>query len=256
MDIYVDGTAGSPMYRFNGNLRDPDPTVLHLKDSFPGFLPLLDLIDEEKDSALVIGSGGGRDVLLTLMAGFRRITAVEINKDLVEIVQTHSTYNGGIYSPSGNVKIVVDEGRHFLKHQRERYDLIFLSLPVTNSSRSLEGYSLTENFLFTRQSMEDYLTHLTEEGQVVVVTHNDAEVLRLLSIALVTLSKKGIGQEAAMRHIHLLGSDDYPVFVLKKRPFKPEESLKRYEALRKQKFQLESSYSFSSGLCFFHPLVI
>lgn len=164
MDIYIDGTAGSPMYKFNGEFNDLSPTIKSLKDSFPGYFPFLYLEEKEKDNALIIGPGGGRDILLAQMGGVQKITAVEINKDLVDLVHKFSRYNGGIYKNSGNVKMVMDEGRHFLKRQKEKYDLILLSLPVTNSSRSLEGYALTENFLFTTDSMNDYLDHLTEEG--------------------------------------------------------------------------------------------
>ena len=41
---------------------------------------------------------------------------------------------------------------------------VLLTLPITKSSRSLEGYALTENYLFTEESFRDYLDHLTPEG--------------------------------------------------------------------------------------------
>jgi hypothetical protein len=87
---------------------------------------------------------------------------------------------------------VIDEGRHFLKRKQQKYDVIMLSLPVTNTSRSLEGFSLTENFLFTTDSMINYLDHLTGEGSLIVVAHNDAEILRLLSISLSALHIRGV----------------------------------------------------------------
>jgi hypothetical protein len=242
MDLYIDGTAGSPMYKFNGNLNNPDPAVSALKTGFPGFLPLLHLQEDEKDQILIIGPGGGRDVLLALMAGFRKITAVEVNRDQVEIVRKYSSYNGGIYSDTGQVSIVIDEGRHFLKKQRERYDLILLSLPVTHTSRSIEGYALTENFLFTTASIHDYLEHLTEEGRLVVVGHNDAEILRLLSISLDTLNRRGIGIAEAMKQIYILGSDLYPVFILKKRPLEAAEMLGTFQAMPQFEIDPKTSY--------------
>lgn len=242
MDLYIDGTAGSPMYRFDGNLKDPAPAIKSLKEGFPGYFPFLYLKEEEKDNALIIGPGGGRDVLLALMGGVRKIAAVDINRDLVEIVQKFSGYNGGIYTDFDHVDIVVGEGRHFLKRQKERFDIIMLSLPVTNSSRSLEGYALTENFLFTTASIHDYLDHLTEEGQLIVIGHNDAEILRLLSISLVALNKRGISHAAAMNQIYILGSDLYPVFVLKKKALDPKEIFLRYQTLHQYKLDPLSSY--------------
>jgi hypothetical protein len=242
MDIYLDGTAGSPMYRFNGDINNPGFTINRLKDTFPGYFPFLFLKEEEKDSALIIGPGGGRDILLALMGGVQKITAVEINKDLVDMVHKYSRYNGGIYTELDNVRIVIDEGRNFLKRQKEKYDMIMLSLPVTNTSRSLEGYALTENFLFTTDSISDYLDHLTEEGQLVVVGHNDAEILRLLSISLVALNRRGISITTAMSQIYIVGSDEYLVFVLKKMPFKPMEASSKYQALHQFGYDPKTSY--------------
>jgi predicted membrane-bound spermidine synthase len=242
MDIYIDGTAGSPMYRFNGKISDAGTTVNNLKNSFPGYFPFLHLQEKEKNNALVIGSGGGRDILLMLMGGVQKITAVEINRDLVNMVSRYSWFNGGIYSDLDNVEIVVDEGRSFLRRQKEKYDIIMLSLPITNTSRSLEGYALTENFIFTTDSINDYLDHLTDEGRLVVVGHNDAEILRLLSLSIAALHKRGVDIRSGMNQIYIAGSDEYLVFVLKKTPFEPMKVLPMYKALHR--FELESTLSY------------
>ena len=229
MAIYVDGTAGTPMYKFSGDIDNPGLAVSSLKANFPGYFPFLFLDEKEKDNALIIGSGGGRDILLALMAGIRKVTAVEVNNDLVDIVREYSSYNGGIYTGLDNVDIVVGEGRNFLKRQKDKYDIIMLSLPYTNSSRSLEGYALTENFLFTTNSINDYLEHLTDEGQLMVVCRNDVEISRLLSTTLATLNKSGVSNASAMKQLYIVGSDRYPVFVLKKTLFEPAEASLRYE---------------------------
>lgn len=242
MDIYLDGTAGSPMYRFNGKVNDPGAVINNLKINFPGYFPFLHLQDEEKNNALIIGPGGGRDILLVLMGGVEKVTAVEINRDLVDMVRSYSGFNGGIYTDLDDVAIVVDEGRSFLRRQKEKYDIIMLSLPVTNSSRSLEGYALTENFIFTTDSIDDYLNRLTDEGRLVVVGHNDAEILRLLSISLAALHQKGVSIGSAMNRIYIVGSDDYLVFVLKKAPFEPMRVPPMFQALHQ--LDLESSLSY------------
>ena len=224
MDIYLDGTAGSPMYRFSGNAGDPGPTIEGLKTTFPGYFPFLSLAEGEKDDALIIGPGGGRDILLALMGGVKNITAVEVNGDLVDMVRRHSLFNGGIYRDLKNVQVVVEEGRHYLKRHKGNYDLIMLSLPVTNTSRSLEGFALTENFLFTTDAIADYWGHLSEEGRLLIVAHDDIEALRLLSLSLAVLKANGIDEMQAMGHIYMTGSEDYLVFVLKKKPLAPRET--------------------------------
>jgi len=242
MDIFIDGTAGTPMYKFNGNFDDPNPAVADLKTSFPGYFPFRFLKDREKDTMLIIGSGGGRDVLLAAMGGVSKITAVEVNKDLVDIVRTYSRYNGGIYASHDNVSIIVDEGRSFLKRQKGKYDVIMLSLPVTNTSRSIEGYAMTENFLLTVDSIGDYLDHMTEEGRLIVIAHGDLSMMKLLSISLSALNKRGAADAEAMKQIYMVGSGQYPLFVLKKTPFTIEETYARYGAI--STFGYDSSSSF------------
>lgn len=223
MGIFIDGTAGTPMYRFSGDFDNPDPRIDSLKTGFPGYLPFFFLQEEERDNALIIGPGGGRDILLALMGGVGEVTAVEVNRELVDIVREYAWYNGGIYTDLDNVTVIVDEGRNFLKRQKENYDIIMLTLPVTKTSRSPEGYALTENFLFTTDSINDYMEHLTDEGRLIVVAHNPVEILRLLSISLAVLNQRGVDSEAAMEQIYVVGSHHYPVFVLKKTPFELTE---------------------------------
>ncbi len=235
MEIYLDGAATAPMYQFNGDPENPNASVQDLKTIFSGYFPFHFLAEDEKDNALIIGPGGGRDVLLALMGNVGKITAVEVNPDMVDMVQDYSQYNGGIYTDFPNVEVIVDEGRNYLKRQKEKYDIIMLSLPVTQTSRSLEGYSLTENFLFTTESIDDYLDHLTEEGRLMVVTHSHVTALRLLALSLRSLEQRGVSHTDALTRIYMLnlGSDVsiYPFFVLKKTPFAPEEALVRHEKM-------------------------
>ncbi len=243
MVIYIDGTAGSPMLRFSGNLEDPGPIIEGLKYSTPGYFPFFFLREGEKDEALIIGPGGGRDILLSLLGGVSRVEAVEINKSLVEIVSRYSWFNGGIYSDFENVKIKVDEGRNFLRTKGKKYDLIILQFPYTETSHSLEGYSLTENFLFTTDSIEDYLNHLTREGRLVVACERHIEVQRLVTLSLVVLRKKGIEIEEGMKRIYTLGSQKKKyLFVLKKESFKRGEVLRRYRAMIELGYEPEFSY--------------
>ena len=234
MKIFIDGTAGTPMYRFNGDFNNPDTAIEGLKNNFTGYFPFFFLTEAERNNALIIGPGGGRDVLLALMGGVEEITAVEVNKDLIDIVRQHTEYNGGIYSDFTNVTVIADEGRNFLKRQNEKYDIILLTLPVTQTSRSLEGYSLTENFLFTTDSIGDYLEHLTDEGRLVVVNHDDITMWKLLSTSLAALNERGVSDTEAMKQIYMMGLSSpgiLPLYVLKKTPFETAEATVRQEKM-------------------------
>jgi hypothetical protein len=247
MDLYLDGTAGSPLYQFNGRQEDLARVVETGMASFPGNFPFRFLAPDARGRALVIGPGGGRDVLLALWAGFERVTAVEINPDVVELVRRNSAYSGGIYDGHPRVEVVIDEGRRFIRTRVQPFDLVCLSLPVVNTTRSLEGYALTESFLFTVESVLEYWNRLTPGGSLVVVAHNDAEALRLVVLALTALGREGRGPAEAMRHLVLVGSEDYQCVVLRKAVFTAAETRAMAAAVR--------GYGFSPRSCFL-PFVL
>lgn len=217
-DIYIDGTAGTPMYRFSGNFDEPGEAVERLYAEFPGAFPLRFMAPEQRGRALIIGPGGGRDVLLAAGAGFAEITAVEVNPDLLQLVRAQADYNGGLYTAFDRIRVEQAEGRHFIKRDRSRYDLIMMSLPVTNTSRSREGFALTESFLLTEEAIGDYLDHLTVHGQLLVIAHDELAVVRLLRLALDAMAMRGMPTTAAMQHIYVLGSFPYPVVVVGNKP--------------------------------------
>lgn len=228
MDIYIDGTAGTPMYRFNGDIGKPDEEVAELK-SFPGYFPFRFIDSGGKKDALIIGPGGGRDVLIALLGGVEDITAVEVNPDLVDIVKEYSDYNGGIYTSTGKVNVVADEGRSYLRsHKNEKYDVIMMTLPKTNTSRSREGYALTENYLFTTDSIGEYADRLNNNGHLIVVANDDAEILRLLTLILSVYKDRNEAVSEAMNSLYILGSSPNPVLVLKKGAFEEETIEKIY----------------------------
>ena len=230
MDIYLDGTAGTPMYQFNGDMNNPPEHIEELRD-FPGYFPFQFLGEDEKERALIIGSGGGRDVLISMLGGIQKITAIEVNQNLVNIVNDYDWYNGGIYSSLEHIQIIVDEGRSYLRsHDQDNFDIIMLTLPVTNTSRSREGYALTENYLFTTDSIREYLGLLNDNGQLVVVANDDAEILRLLTLALTTFEEMGVDHQTAMQSVYILGSWPNPVFVLKNGVFSDDVMDQIYQA--------------------------
>ena len=141
--FFIDGTAGTAMYRFDGDLKSLDRSEFA---HFSGYFPFEVLPEKEKEKVLIIGPGGGREVLISLLAGTKEITAVEVNKDLVDLMKKYSDFNGGIYDKFPGIKVIAEEGRNFIRSTKEKYDIIMLSIPVTKTSRSPEGFALTEIF--------------------------------------------------------------------------------------------------------------
>ncbi len=240
MNIFIDGAAGSAMYDL-ALLQQDEEQRIHLLRYFGEFFPFYFLNEREKDNALVIGSGGGRDVVVALLGEVNSITAVEVNPDVVQLVKDYADFNGGIYADHPNVRVVVQEGRNYLRTTEEQFDLIMLALPVTKSSRSVKGYALTENYLFTVEAMEDYLDHLTPEGRLILVTHNNVELYRLVVLTLTAFKNRGVVEDEAMQHIYSVDPGMMPTLVVKNQPFDSLEVENRHALMHVLSFD-QGSY--------------
>jgi hypothetical protein len=239
MYIFIDGGAPTPMYKFNGNIKDSNNTAIRsLPNMFGTFFGFL---FGEKDEVLIIGAGGGQDVLIALMGGSKNITAIDVNQATVDIMKDYSEFNGGLYSDINNVNVEVDEGRSFLRNSKDKYDIILLSIPVTKTSGSSSGYSLAENFLFTQEAFEDYFEHLTDKGRIIIIPHTLMEVYKLLTNALAFFEEIGISNEEAMKHIIVAGPRGnhdvlgtmYPAFIVRKVPYSQQEGKERHDVAMK-----------------------
>lgn len=246
MSIFIDGAAGTPMFRFDGDLSAESATIRRVNRGVAGVFVLASLHYDQKDTALVIGPGGGRDVLLALQAGFRRITAVDVNPQMVQIVKDYEDFNGGLYTRFPNVEVVTDEGRRFLRASRERYDLITLFMPVTKSSRGLNVFALSENYLFTREAMGDYHRHLTDEGVLLIMAHAMEEAVKLVTTAVEVLREEGMSVSEAMDHVYVLGSHMMPYVLLARRPLEDDQRERLHALAHAPMF--DSQYSYVPGI--------
>lgn len=114
MTLFADEVAGSVKYKLKAILKDKKKKA-HLTSHYGWFFPFLFMKDQEKQTALAIGPGGGRDVVVALLGGIKDITAVEVNPDVVQIVKKYSDFNGGIYSGHPQITPVIAEGRNYVR---------------------------------------------------------------------------------------------------------------------------------------------
>lgn len=155
MILTIDGSANSPMYKFDGDFDS--------LEGFKGDTGFLPFVVGSNSKTLLIGPGGGRDVLYALAGGSKDISAVEINTSSIDAVEAFGEFNGDIYKRS-EVKVYGEDGRSFVRKSKDKYDLIFLSLVMTNTSQGM-AYALSENYIYTVEAMRDYLDHLNDNGK-------------------------------------------------------------------------------------------
>jgi len=221
--LFIDGAAGSPMYRFNGDVRNPGQLLSNILIRQTNTIPFFFLNPSEKNSMLVIGPGGGKEVLIGLLNGVEQITGVEINPDFVNITKENRDFNGGIYTDFLNVRILVGEGRHYIKRTLYRYDLIVMALPSTEQLQSIDNFAMSENYLLTVEAIRDYLKILTPEGRLIFTVHNKWELVRLITTSMAAFNHLGISNKEALDHFLIIEQDYTPTIVIKKTPFALDE---------------------------------
>jgi hypothetical protein len=172
-------------------------------------------------TSLVIGPGGGRDLVSALVFGAAHVDGVEINPIIADDVMRDRfrDFSGGIYT-NPRVRIVVDDGRSFVRRSHERYDIIQASLVDTWAATAAGAYTLTENTLYTVEAFNDYLDHLNDDG-VLSITRWVFDGLRLVSLAQAACESRG--WDAASR-LAIVRHGRVAAFMLKKSPFSREES--------------------------------
>lgn len=171
-------------------------------------------------SALVIGPGGGRDIVSALVFGARKVDGVEINPIIARDVMTDRfrEFSGGIYTHP-RVRVVVDDGRSYVSRTPERYDVIQASLVDTWAATAAGAYTLTENTLYTVEAFTDYYDHLSDDGML-TITRWVFDGLRLVSLAQEACVRRGCD---VREQLAIVRQDNVATFLFKRQPFTPNE---------------------------------
>ncbi|MCG8634144.1 MAG: hypothetical protein MI863_09970 [Desulfobacterales bacterium] len=159
--IFFNGEGTSPITPYTGSPGD----IGHLK-FLAAFLPFHLSGGRAGQHALIIGSGGGESILKATLAGFSRVDALEADKNVITLMKNEfAGFSGGVYGLDG-VNIIHREARNFIRSTRNRYDLVELSLVDAYNAAASGMYGLNESYLYTVESVADYLRSLTGNGML------------------------------------------------------------------------------------------
>jgi predicted membrane-bound spermidine synthase len=224
--IIIDADAATPIYRWDGSQSD-----IAWIQKYMDYLPY-EMINA--NNTLVIGSGGGEDILVALSGGADNVTAVELNPLVVSAVKRFDSQSGNIYN-NNNVELIIDDGRRFISSSTEKYDVIVLKLVDSWAAQLAGGYALSENYLYTVEAFQQYFRHLDKDnGGMLVMTRWNFELPRLMPLIVDSLVKEtGKSRESVAKHVMVIEdrpglyfgrSDDnqkyYPILVMiKSTPF-------------------------------------
>jgi hypothetical protein len=145
--------------------------------------------------ALVIGGGGGRDILNALSSGQRQVDVIELNRGIRRVVDEDlKAFSGGPYSlPRVNTRI--GDGRSQLAEGDKLYDQVHIGFTDTFSPSAAQAFALTENNLYTVEAFDEYFDHLKPEGVLNISRpqrHLGDEAIRATVLTLETLRRRGV----------------------------------------------------------------
>jgi spermidine synthase len=117
------------------------------------------------EKVLVLGAGTGNDVATALLAGAKKVDAVEIDPDIIELGRT--IHPDRPYADS-RVSVINDDARSYLNRTTETYDLVvFGTLDSMTRLSALSSVRL-DNFVYTRECLESVRQILRPGGGVIM----------------------------------------------------------------------------------------
>ncbi len=188
LHLDIDSYAGTELTAYNG---DPE-SVSHLKYDVTNVAHYL----RPNARVVVVGTGGGRDVLAALVFNQRQVTGIEINESIIDLVNRRFGDFTGHLNQDPRVTFVNDEARSYIARLQDRVDLIQISLIDTWAATASGAFVLTENSLYTTNAWRTFLDHLAANGILSVsrwyYANRPGEVYRLATLASTVLMQMGV----------------------------------------------------------------
>jgi spermidine synthase len=173
------------------------------------------------DDVMIIGLGGGPDILTALHYGAKKIVAVEINRTAIEIMRDDfRDFLGDAYRQP-QVEIHNMDGRSYLRQSDDQFDLIQMSGVDTKTVFASGSMSMNENYLYTREAIADQLARLAPGGVLAVNRFGDFQLHRFASVALEGLRDLGVTEPE--RHLVAIRQGFWGTLLVKQSPYTSAE---------------------------------
>jgi predicted membrane-bound spermidine synthase/MFS family permease len=229
-DLVIDSVAYTVLTRYDGNPQQ----IQHLKYDVTN----LGHYARKDADVLVVGVGGGRDILSALAFGQKSVTGVEINDQILHAINDIYGDFTGHLDRDPRVTFVNDEARSYIARSNKRYDIIQLSLTDTWAATSAGAYALSENSLYTVEAWDNFLDHLKPGGLLSVSRFyqldRPMEAYRLASLAAKTLRERGVTNPRD--HIYMAGILPATTILVSSSPLSNEDVAALDEAVKVLKF--------------------
>src|SRR5216683_2424505 len=132
---------------------------------------------KQKPDTFVVQFGGGLSTAVALKSGSEHVTVAEGNPAVLTAFREDKGLRAFTGDVLNNPKVtVIDyDGRLYVAHTKNRYDIIDLSLADSAGLSSPGGFAIVEKYSYTREAMEAYMRALKEGGILSVTLWNKEE---------------------------------------------------------------------------------
>jgi spermidine synthase len=142
------------------------------------FLPMFYPYVLKKDpDTFVVQFGGGISTAVALKSGSRHVTVAEGNPAVLTAFREDKdlrAFTGDVLHDP-RVTVIDYDGRLYVAHTKNRYDVIDLSLADSAGLSSPGGFAIVEKYSYTREAMEAYMRALKPGGILSVTLWNKEE---------------------------------------------------------------------------------
>jgi spermidine synthase len=223
LEMFVDGNGPTVLTRFDGN---PAPLAYlgQLTSALPYHVLDSPAIPPHGPHVLVLGAGAGSDVLQALYYRAGAVDAVELDRNIIDLVRNRfSDFSGNIYRRPG-VQVHEGEARRFATAGTGHYDLIQVALLDSFGVASAGLYGLSESYLYTVEALQAYLGRLAPDGVLSItrwLTLPPRDSLKLFATAIAALEKSGVPDPAG--RLAMIRGWKTVTLLVKNSDFSPDE---------------------------------
>jgi predicted membrane-bound spermidine synthase len=213
-------------------------------------------------SVLIVGAGGGRDVLSALSFGAKSVVAVELNPNILKMLNVrYGDFTGHLDRMPG-VRFVNDEARSYVARSSEHFDVIEISMIDTWAATTAGAFVFSENGLYTLEAWRSFIDHLTPQGILSVsrwsFQEESGEVYRATALAGAALRQRGI--QDVRNHLVIIRRNGPRVvhgiplgiatMLIGRQPFSSDDLNKLEDVSRKMGFEILLSPRFTADPIF------
>src|SRR5262245_17033195 len=231
--LAIDGEAGTPLTEWDGNAASLE-WVSYDVTTLPYYL--------RRGDVVVIGVGGGRDLLAAIWGRNPSITGVDVNQIMIDILKgSHRDFAKIATRPE--VTLVHDDGRAFVTRSGRKFDVIQMSLVDTWAATGAGAFTLSENGLYTIDAWRVFLDHLKPGGILSVSRwfdpRNVSETSRLLALGVAALIDRGV--QRPLDHLLLVVRGRIATLMVSTAPFTEEDQAAVMPVVAEREFDLVAS---------------